>query len=88
MCKKLASIRFAAESKLSRLEKEAFYWSALQSIVIPASVEVICESCFSMCKSLAEIAFHPDSRLPRLPLSKFLAGSAVSCVSEKEIQDK
>jgi hypothetical protein len=39
-------IAFEGDCKLSRLEQEAFCWSGLTAIHIPASVEVICENCF------------------------------------------
>jgi hypothetical protein len=62
-CKSLKAISFESNSKLSRIERKAFYWSGLTSIHLPASVEVICESCFSNCKSLESLTIDRGSKL-------------------------
>jgi hypothetical protein len=56
---------------LSRLESRAFSDTALQSIHLPGSLEVICECCFSSCKSLASITFDSISRLQQIENSAF-----------------
>jgi hypothetical protein len=60
------SITFEKNSKLSRVEDRAFSCSDPASIQIPASVEVICEFCFSNCKNLESIAFEANSKLSRI----------------------
>jgi hypothetical protein len=50
-----ALIIFEAGRQFSHLAKEAFYWSGLTSIHLPASVTVIGESCFSGGGSLVSI---------------------------------
>lgn len=70
-CRSLTSVTFEANSQLSRLEKQGFYWREFPSVHIPRSVEVICESCFSGCKSLTWITFEANSRLSRLERQVF-----------------
>jgi hypothetical protein len=60
------SITFEANSRLSRLEKTAFFQSGLRSLHVPASVEVICESCFCECSSLTSVTFDSLSKLQRI----------------------
>jgi hypothetical protein len=60
------SISFEWNSKLSRIEGEAFAGSGLRSIRLPRSVEAICESCFADCKSFASVTVASDSRLQRI----------------------
>jgi hypothetical protein len=67
----LTSVTFEANSRLSRLEKQAFSWSGLQSIHLPRSLEVICESSFSCCHSLTSVTFEANSRLSRLEKQAF-----------------
>jgi hypothetical protein len=70
-CKALASVTFDVNSRLSRLEKLAFFQSGLQSIHLLGSLELICESCFGHCKSLASVTFDVHSRLYRLEKAAF-----------------
>jgi hypothetical protein len=57
------SISFEINSRLTRIESNAFSNSLLQSIMIPRSVEILGSSCFYWCKSLSSITFESDSRL-------------------------
>jgi hypothetical protein len=68
VCRWLA---FEADCKLSRLEQEAFCESGLTAIHIPASVEVICASCFYSCESLVSVTFAVDCKLSRLGQQAF-----------------
>jgi hypothetical protein len=54
-CESLSSIMFESESRLSRIDKMAFYWSGLVGIILPASIEILGEECFSSCESLSSI---------------------------------
>jgi hypothetical protein len=70
-CESLTSVTFDANSRLSRLENEAFCGSRLQSIHIPGSLEVICESCFYSSDSLTSVTFDANSQLSRLEKQVF-----------------
>jgi hypothetical protein len=67
----LASVTFAANSRLSRLKKRAFYESGVVSIHLPASLEVICDSRFLDRTSLASVTFEANPRLSRLENGEF-----------------
>jgi hypothetical protein len=75
-CSSLASVTFAVDCKLSRLEAFAFSRSGSTAIHISASVEVICAGCFSQCPFLVSITFDRNSRLQRHK-SEFLASNNV-----------
>jgi hypothetical protein len=49
-CESLTSISFESNTRLTRIEPDAFPSSSLQSIVIPRGVEILGSSCFSDCK--------------------------------------
>jgi hypothetical protein len=53
-CKSLESVTFESDSRLERIEEEAFKWSLLKSIVIPSSVVVLGKESFSECYSLLD----------------------------------
>jgi hypothetical protein len=49
----LETVEFESNSQMRRIEENAFWnCSSLKSICIPASVEIICERCFSKCIAL------------------------------------
>jgi hypothetical protein len=48
---------------LSRIEKWAFQKTCLVEIILPTSVEVFGECCFSECRSLSSVTFESESRL-------------------------
>jgi hypothetical protein len=48
---------------LSRIESEAFSGTVLIEIILPASVEILGEDCFSKCGSLSSVTFESGSRL-------------------------
>jgi hypothetical protein len=54
---------FKSNSRLIRIESEAFSNSSLQSIVIPSSLEILGSSCISRCESLSSISFESNSQL-------------------------
>jgi hypothetical protein len=61
-CKSRSSISFESNSRLIRIESDAFFYSPLQSIVIPSNVEILGSKCFSYCQSLSSITFESNSR--------------------------
>jgi hypothetical protein len=67
----LTSVTFELNSKLHQIEEHAFDWSGLTTIQIPASVEVLCKSCFSNCWSLTSVTFELNSKLRRIEESAF-----------------
>jgi hypothetical protein len=62
LCKSLSSITFESGSRLSRIDKKAFYETGLIEIILPASVRFLGFECFSYCKSLSSIKFESGSR--------------------------
>jgi hypothetical protein len=67
----IASIKFETGAKLQRIEELVFAKGGLKSIVVPSSIEVLCESCFSGCEALSPITFQSDSHLRRTEISAF-----------------
>jgi hypothetical protein len=65
-CRSLSSISFESNSRLMRIESNAFSHSSLQSIVIPSNVEILASSCFYKCESFSSISFESNSRLRRI----------------------
>jgi hypothetical protein len=47
--------------------------SSLESIVVPSSVETICESCFAECQRLRHFVFAPNSQISHLGEWAFLS---------------
>jgi hypothetical protein len=56
---------------LSRIENAAFRLTGLVEIIVPSSVEILGERCFSLCKSLSSVAFESGSRLSRIEKEAF-----------------
>jgi hypothetical protein len=73
-------VTFPVESKLSRLEQDAFSFSGLKSIAIPALLEIICENCFQVCASLESMRFPPESQSSQLEQEAFL-GSGLKSIA-------
>jgi hypothetical protein len=48
---------------LSRIENSAFIRTGLVEIIVPASVEVLGDGCFSYCRSLSSVTFESGSTL-------------------------
>jgi hypothetical protein len=78
LCKSLTSVTFDCDSKLSRIEKRAFFGSSLISIHLPSSDVVLCEECFWSCKSLTSVTFECDSKLSRIEKAAFGLSSLIS----------
>ena len=81
-CRSLSRVTFAAGSCLKRIEMWAFSrCRSLKEIEIPASVEVLCESCFVGRTSLSRVTFAAGSCLKRIEKEAFSG-----CESLKEIE--
>jgi hypothetical protein len=62
---------FEAGSKLGVLCGQAFSQTGLETMVIPASVEVIEKCCFDRCKKLQDVSFERGSKLVRIEAGAF-----------------
>jgi hypothetical protein len=78
-CKSLSSISFESNSRLLRIESDAFSGSSFQSIVILSNVEILGSSCFAWCESLSFISFESNSSLKRIE-SRACCGCHLSIV--------
>jgi hypothetical protein len=54
--------------------------STLNSIYIPASVEILGEGCFEKCTSLSQVTFEPGSRLTRIGNCAFRICSSLTSI--------
>jgi hypothetical protein len=70
---------FHPDSRLSQIDRRVFYRSGLTAVHLPASIEVIGESCFYSCGSLTSVTFDAGSRLSRIESDAF-ASSGVQTV--------
>jgi hypothetical protein len=68
---KLHSMSFESDSRLIRIESNAFSYSSLQSIMIPSNIEIFGSSSFSYCKSFSSISFESNSRFVRIESDAF-----------------
>jgi hypothetical protein len=71
----LTTITFQSNSRLIRIESNAFLFSGVHSIKIPNSVEIIGSGCFSNCEELRKITFESNSRLIRIESCGFWRSS-------------
>jgi hypothetical protein len=85
-CTLLSSISFESNSRLTRIESNAFSDSSLQSIVIPSTVQILGSSCFFYCKSLSSISFESNSQLTRIESDAFSCSSLESIVIPSTVQ--
>jgi hypothetical protein len=58
----------------------------LKSIIIPSSVEVLCESCFFECKSLSSVTFESGSRLQCIEESTFRESGLTSITIPSSVE--
>jgi hypothetical protein len=78
---RLITISFEDGSQLTQIG--AFACSSclsLRSICIPASVELLGDSCFNSCGSLAQFTFEPGSRLAQIGTCAFAHCSALTSI--------
>jgi hypothetical protein len=81
----VSSISFESNSRMKRIESEAFYESSLQSIVVPQIVEILGSKCFFGCKSLSSLSFESDSQLKRIESEAFCESSLQSIVIPRSV---
>jgi hypothetical protein len=64
---------------LRQIGRFAFsHCSKLKSICIPASIEMLCERCFSLCDSLSQVLFEPCSKLSQMGANVFFQCSSLT----------
>jgi hypothetical protein len=54
--------------------------SALRSICIPSSVEILCAYCFGLCTSLSRLTFERNSRLVEIQRGAFEGCSSLKSI--------
>jgi hypothetical protein len=59
-------IALATVSQKAHIGSKVFFNTDLKFVQIPASVEVLDESCFDECRSLSSVSFETGSRLSRI----------------------
>lgn len=70
-CNKLDRIEFSSDSKLTKISKETFSYSSINSISIPKSVKIIETNAFSWCINLKTVIFSNDSELEKIEEKSF-----------------
>lgn len=70
--KNIKSIKFSADSKLTLIEKNAFYGSSIESIYLPPSVNEIEEGWCNSTPKLTTITVSPENSLYQFYDDKFL----------------
>jgi hypothetical protein len=58
----------------------------LIEIVIPSSVEMLCENCFLRCGSLTSVIFEPGSRLSRIEKATFSETGLIEIVIPSSVE--
>jgi hypothetical protein len=79
-CELLQVVCFESLSRLERIEKNAFGFSTLKSIIIPQSVRIFGSRCFYGCIALLHLVFEDNSRLKRIEKEVFARSGLKSIV--------
>jgi hypothetical protein len=80
-CRQLRELEFESPSRVRTIECQAFErCSMLESICLPASVEIISERSFRKCKNLVEFRFEMGSKLRRIEIESFVGCSSLSSI--------
>jgi hypothetical protein len=71
---------------LSRIENWTFFRTGLVNIVIPSSVEVLGEWCFSNCESLSSVIFESGSILSRIEEYAFYRTGLIEMIVPSSVE--
>jgi hypothetical protein len=71
---------------LSRIEKQAFSQTGLIEIILPSSIEVLDEGCFSNCRSLSSVTFESGSRLSRIEKKAFSQTGLIEIILPSSVE--
>jgi hypothetical protein len=88
-CSKYETLRmvyFEGPCVVTRIGEKAFAWTALRSVLIPKSVEVLENLCFGWCRELAEVLFEEGSKLRRIEAA-FMNCSLREIVLPREVRE-
>jgi hypothetical protein len=85
-CKSLSSIRFEPNSRLTRIESNAFSNSSFESILIPDSVEILQPFCLHERGSLSSIKIEFKSRLIQIESEACSSSSLQSIVIPRNVK--
>jgi hypothetical protein len=77
---------FESWSRLLRLENCVFRETGLVEIILPSSVEVLAEGCFSFCPLLTSVFFESGSRLSRIETSAFKGTGLIEIILSASIE--
>jgi hypothetical protein len=78
--------RIESLSRLSRIEKQAFAGTGLIEIVIPSSVEILCQGCFLGSGSHTSLKFESVSRLSRIGKGAFEENGLIEIVIPSSVE--
>ena len=88
LCSELTEVEFEEGSKLAKIGKGAFGYSAkLENILLPSSLLRIESSAFYYCTSLKDVMFEEGSRLESIGVYAFQGNSALQTVYIPETVD-
>ena len=79
-CKKLRSVVFSDDSKLTSLGKAAFAGSLIDGIFIPDHVAVIGQYAFTNCRNLTKVCFSKNSELSAIEDKVFMFSELTSFI--------
>jgi hypothetical protein len=82
----LSLITLDSGSRLSRIEVCAFDGTGLVSIILPSSVEVFSEHCFSQCRSFSSVTFESGSRLSRIEWGAFYETGLIEIILPSSVE--
>ena len=59
----------------------------VEEVVIPDSVEELCDNCFSRCRSLSHVTFNESSSLKRIGIEAFLSSGLVEFLLPDSVEE-
>ena len=85
-CYNMTSITMDPESPLTVIGSQAFSMNSIESINIPASVEIISSNAFSACSNLCDIKFEEGSKLHTIESAAFMWTSITEFVIPETVE--